>query len=508
MEIRRFLDTLYRRAPVVIVVAAAAMMTVTAAGILIPPVYAARSTVQALWDVGVYDISPRDYVTDRLVNTYIEVLKSETVLEEAIRRAAPEGSTLSVQELAQHVEAVAIPDTDLISISVQSGDPALAQRLANTLATLLVEYARSSFIGIEASGEQLLAKQAAAFREELLEDYQVLSTAEALDADSTEARGLKRQVQQKEDAYRRMLERAELVEAYESLRANSVKVMSPASVPRVPINSMGRREIALSLVIGLCGGIGLALLLDYMDPRIRSPQQAERVTDLAVLGSVPRGLLSEDNPGAGTTAAKSQAIEESYELLSINLEALSAERPLQTVLITSTTPNGERGEVATNLGPVVARSGSTVLLADTDLLQPTLHRTHGVHNRMGLSTVLEGQISLDEAIQSTRNPRVHVLSSGPVPANPIQVLRSPRMAAVLDELQQEFDVIVVDTPPALSEPNAAVLARHVAGVVLLVDQLLSTEEQVGETVQQLQAAGGHMLGIVFVQKGSKRRRLR
>jgi capsular exopolysaccharide synthesis family protein len=506
MEIRRFLGTLYRRAPAIVVVAAVTMLVVTAAGIMIPPVYRAEAKVRVLWDVGVYDLSPRDYVAERLVTTYTEVLTSEPLVAEAIRRTSPELSSLTTEDLAIDLDAEAVPDSDLLSISVQTSDPALARDLANTMAVLLIEFAQHSFVGMENSAEQLLDKQAAAFQDEIFEGYQLMATAEALDEESAEARGLRRQILQKEETYRRMLERAELVRSYESLRANSVEVISPASMPLEPMNRIGRREIGLGLVIGLCAGIGLALLLENMDSRIKSLQQVEVLTGLPVLGSVPRALSLQGNPANGFDESSSQLMGEAYDRLSISLEALMDQGSHQTILITSAAPPGDYSEVPANLAPVVAQSGRTVLLMDTDLWQPTLHQPLQVSNRLGLSALLEGQASLDEAIQTTSASGVSVLTSGPLPSNPARLLRSPKMAALLENLAERFDVILLNTPSPLAEPGSAALARQVDGIILLLDHSLTTEEQVCAALQELRAAGGRPLGLVFLQKGIKKKR--
>lgn len=507
MEIRRFLEMLYRRLPVIFVVAALAMVVVTVAGIVNPPVYTAQASVRVLWDVGLYDLSPRDFVAERLVTSYVEAAKSHPMLEAAIRRVSGGSLPLSPAQLADSVWIARNPDSELLTIYVQDISPSRARDLANELALQLIAYAQTANVGYETSADQIMAEQAASLESELQEDYRALATAEAEDSESALSLGLGRQIREKEDVYRRVLDRASLVEAYEAIRANSVKVVAPATLPQEPSNKLGRQEIALALVIGLIGGIGLALLLEGLDTRIRTPEQAERLARLPALGIVPRGMLAAEDMKPGAQHRASQQLEEPYRLLGASLLAALKDTPDRSIIFTDTNPREDGSEVVSSVAPIVAQSGPSILLIDANLRQPTLHQHFGIRNLVGLCSILEGQAALYEAVQDTATQGVSVLTSGPVPANPSVLLSSPNMVTLLETAEKQYDLVLLNTTPALAEPSAAALARLVDRIILVLPLVSSTEGQLNTVLHQLRAAGGDPLGLVLLRKGKRSRRV-
>ena len=155
-----------------------AVLVVAAAGLVIPPVYTAKTTVRILLDVGVADFVLREDYNKRLLNTYAEVLKSGPILERAISQLSPQASSLSASELSENVEVEVVPDTELISISVQDSDPVVAQKLANTLSTLLMEYAQDLYVGSSKSTRQIVEEQLASLDNGLEQDRQQLGGGE------------------------------------------------------------------------------------------------------------------------------------------------------------------------------------------------------------------------------------------------------------------------------------------------------------------------------------------
>ena len=353
---------------------------------------------------------------------------------------------------------------------------------------------------------RILEEQSASLENELREDYALLATAEAQDGESAVSSGLLRQIREKEDVYSRGLDRAELVQSYEALRANSVKVISPATLPLEPSNKLGRQEIVLALVIGLCGGIGLALLLESLDTRVRTPEQAERIAQLPVLGTVPRGLLPAMERGDAVQHRASQRLEEPYRLLGASLLAALKDAPDQSIMFTCVTPREGGTEVLPSLAPMLAQAGKRVLLVDANLRLPSMHQHFGLRNLVGLCNILTGQASLHEAVQNTSTPGVSVITSGPVPANPSVLLSSPGMEAMLNEASRQEDVVFTNVAPVLAEPDAVSLAHAVDGVVLQLDLSVSTEEELRGALQRLRPVRAPMAGLVLVQKTGRRRR--
>lgn len=510
MELQLYLNILKRRALVIVIVAAVAVLVVTAAGFLIPPVYTAKTTLRVLLDVGVVDLTLRDDYSERLLNTYSHILKSGPILEQAISDLSPRTSSLTTGDLRENVEVEVVPDTELISIAVQDGDPALARDLANTLGALLVEYAQNLYVGSSKSTREIVEEQLASMENDLENDRQRLAALVAEGRADAEVEALTRQIEFKEDAYDRLLDRYELARLNESLRANSITVISPATLPQEPSNRLGLTQIGLGLILGLFGGVGLALVLENLDTRIHSPQQLEHLTNLPVLGAVPRGLLSPGSFGHTNETDNRKPTEEAYRLLSINLQALQEEVPFQTILITSAVAEEGKSTVAVNLAQALAEQGQTIILVESDMRRPTIGKILDMDDELGLSNLLaEGtalsDTELDRVMHAVEQSSLFVIGGGPEVPNPTALLASPSMEKLLDYLGGRGQTTLLHGPSVLGMADISVLAPRVDGVILVARQALSSREHVGDALKQLQAARARVLGTVFLRKSSRGR---
>jgi capsular exopolysaccharide synthesis family protein len=256
---------------------------------------------------------------------------------------------------------------------------------------------------------------------------------------------------------------------------------------------------ALGLVIALC----LVFLLELLDNRIRTPKQIEELTGIPVIAQVGkhsqrRRLLSD---------AESRRLAGSYRTLQTNLSFLALERPLRTIVVTSALPGEGKTTVAINLAVSFAQSGQHTLLVDADLHQPTIHEQLGLENSTGLSLCLVG---LEQCVSYTRSPVVphlSILTAGPKPPNPAELLGSGRMRGFLDTLVigqsergatgSEVDVVVIDAPPATVSVDAAVLAEQADGTILVVDGAKSRAGAVLRAKDALTRMHARILGVVF-----------
>jgi capsular exopolysaccharide synthesis family protein len=509
MELRHYFDILRRRAIIIVIVAALTMTVVVTASLFSTPRYAATATVRVIQDVGVLDLRISQSYGDRLMNTYARVLTYSPVLEQAAARV---GSPLSVGQLRQEVEIEVIPETELMRITVRDQDPTFAALLANTLAALLVEHGQNPLTGSGTIALPILEVELAGIQDELEESRQQLANALTAGMSGAEVEALRSQIQYREDAYNRLLDRYELARLNESLRANSLTIVDPASLPRSPFNTLGLTDIGVSLAMGVFGGIGLALVLENLDTRIHSPQQIEHLTRMPVLGTVPIGMLPLDDGsrlGHGNGTGGSRPIEEAYRLLGINMQALNDDTPLKTILITSAIPKEGKSTVAANLAQTLAERGQTVFLVEGDLRRPAIVTMLDIEDGgPGLGGLLAGcpelsPESLSQAVHPAKQPSLFVISAGPQKANPTALLASPSMGELLGYLGTQGQTTLLDAPPVLGVADVSVLAPRVDGVILVVRQAHSKREHVLSALKQLQASRAHVLGFVFLQKSDK-----
>jgi len=458
--------------------------------------------------VGVVDLSLRVDYGERLLNTYSRILKSGPILEKAINRLGLQPSTMSVGDIREKVEVEAVPETELITIAVEDEDPVLARDLANILATLLVEHAQNLYSGNSKSALQIVEEQLAGMENELESDRQQLSILLASNASDAEVEALRSQIQFKEDSYDRLLDRYELARLNESLRANSITIVEPASLPRIPANALGVKEVGLGFLIGVFGGIGLALVMENLDTRIHSSQQLEHLTNVSVLAIIPRGLLTMMGPEHHANGV-GKAVAEAYRLLSINLQSLRQDISLQTILITSAAPREGKSTVAVNLAQMLAERGQTVFLVESDLRRPTVAKLFGIDDGLGLGSLLSEPAKLSpetlgQIIHPAESPCLFVISGGPKMDNPTSLLTSPAMDKLFDYLGTQGQTTIVDAPPVLGMADVSILAPKMDGVIMVVRESLTRREQLLAAMKQLQASRAHVLGFVFLRKGGDR----
>ena len=194
-------------------------------------------------------------------------------------------------------------------------------------------------------------------------------------------------------------------------------------------------------------------------------------------------------------------IAESYRTLRTNIQFAAVDQEnIKTILVTSTQPGEGKTVTSANLSIVMAQTELKTVYVHADLRRPTGHKIFGVQNVKGLTTYLGGQISVDEIIQDTDIPYLSVITSGPIPPNPAELLASKKMEKFLDELKEKFDMIIIDTPPILAVTDATILSKKVDGCLLVVSSGLTSRDMAAKAKQQLVNANATILGVILNNK--------
>lgn len=209
----------------------------------------------------------------------------------------------------------------------------------------------------------------------------------------------------------------------------------------------------------------------------------------ATIGTISNMVVTHRDPGA--------AASEAFRVLRTNLQFLGLDKPLKSIVVTSATPGEGKTTTLGNLAAAFAQTGANVCLVDADLRRPMIAKTFGAENWSGLTTALIGQAALEDCLQKSNVPGLTVLPSGPIPPNPAELLGSSRMAKLLAELEQRFDMVLVDTPPVLAVTDAALLAPRVGGVLMVVRSRGVARQQVNRAKEALEAVKANVLGVVL-----------
>lgn len=293
---------------------------------------------------------------------------------------------------------------------------------------------------------------------------------------------------------------------------SEVNVENYSRVPRSPVGPARMRNVMIAFVLSLVAGIGLAFLLDFLDDTVKSLDDVDRYIHLPALAMIPAGghrgprVKGLPQPNAGPSESTALAmiddarspIAESYRHLRTSLLLSSAGQPPRTILVTSSQPSEGKTTTAINTAFMLAQTGAEVLIIDCDLRRPRLHAQFEVANSKGLTTWLSGERELDNLLQSCpKTPNLKILTSGPVPPNPAELLGSEEMRRLLNLLSERFAHIIIDSPPAISFTDASILSTMVDGVMLVVHGGRSSRAVVRRAKQQLLDVGAHIFGVVL-----------
>ena len=271
------------------------------------------------------------------------------------------------------------------------------------------------------------------------------------------------------------------------------------------------RTIVIALILSLFAGIGLAFLLDFLDDTIKSVDDISRYINLPSLALIPAARSDKPRLRGGQAAAPSDTtalamvqdvrspIAESYRHLRTSLLLSSAGTPPRTILVTSSQPSEGKTTTAINTAFILAQTGVQVLIVDCDLRRPRLHAHFNMPNARGLTNALSGDASeIDNLIQTCeQSPNLKVLTSGPMPPNPAELLGSEEMRKLLKTLSEKFTHVIVDSPPAISFTDASILSTFVDGVILVVHGGRSSRAVVRRAKQQLLDIGANIFGVVL-----------
>lgn len=202
-----------------------------------------------------------------------------------------------------------------------------------------------------------------------------------------------------------------------------------------------------------------------------------------------RPIITHQNPKS--------PISEAYRALRTNIQFSSIDEELRIMMVTSAGPGEGKSTTLINLAVAYAQADKKVLVIDADLRKPTMHHTLMVTNRLGLTNLLTNQISIDKVVLETFVPNLYAITSGPIPPNPSEILASKRMVSLLDELKEQFDIILIDTPPAIAVTDAQIIATRADGVILVVDSDKVKRDIALKAKQNLENVRARILGVVL-----------
>lgn len=383
-----------------------------------------------------------------------EIEGYERSLDSAAERARP--------EVARDLKAIAKLERQALMSQLEK-----ELEVASQLEELLVERAKSQYALVGQSGDQQL-----------------------------ELEFKKAELARKERVFEMIAERS-MALTTESRAPGRVALMRPAAKPAGPVESLPLRNLAAAVLFSGCLPFGLALLWELSVRRIGDARQLSQLSSLPVVGEIARlPVRFRSLTPRGNRALN--LFEESIDALRVGLMLPDQLQHLKVIAVASAVHNEGKSSISSQLAVSIGRStNQPVLLIDGDLRAPDIHHIFDIPNHIGFATVLEGKADLDDAIVKTWSDTVHLLPAGQLKRNPHKLMSVGVLRRLLDQLRDQYQYIVIDTPPILSASEALLLAKVADGTVLSSRRNISRESQVRIAYERLMKAGARPLGAVF-----------
>jgi len=496
-DLRDVLNLLRRRAPFILGAAVIVVVLTFVVSSRQTKMYAAISHVhitnpnaESVFSQANVQVDPK-----REVETQTQLLESPEVKAEVDLQLGDRAA------LVQSVEATGQVTADLIDIKVVSSDPELAHEAANLYATLFVaRRGRQVSEVYEKRAAELRAKVSDLDNQLELINTQLASPTPPARGEATKAAIIKEQ----ED----LKTRATQLEIEGATRTGNVEVASLASLPEAPVSPNARKDAAFAGLLALVLGLAIVFLMDRLNDHIETPDEAQRVAGIPLLGTVPIfAPVKKRGPshlphGERALVPLSSVHAEAYRTLRTSLRFSTIGQTSPVILVTSASGSEGKSTVTANLAVALAENNLNVVVINADLRRPTLGRIFGIdESKKGLSTTLVGDSEATECFQPVRLPSGHtmfVLPAGPLPPNPSEILGLPAMEDLLTQIRNAgADFILIDSPPVLAVSDALALMPFVDGVITIAVQGQTRAHSLAEAAARLRRVNANLIGLVL-----------
>jgi len=460
-----------------------------------------------------------------LAQTYAELVTTYDVLQATIENL---GLPLDSEALKKTVDVRIISGTSLLVVTVQYTDPVLAADVANSLTEQLIANSPTNLTEEQQRQVAQLNEQIDALNTQLVDNRERLTSINAELTDSTNDVRIDQLTEQRNRLVDQINDSAATIAEFSNTianlqnRSNALNIVERARIPTDPTGTSVATATLLGALVGATLAAGLALLIEYLDDRVRTSERVTEILGLPVLGTIAR-FGSKGRPGYPerllTSPTMPNAVAESYRALRTNLLFARGGSDQAVFIVTSPGPVEGKTTTASNLAVSLAQAGFRVLLIDADLRRPKIHEAFGLPNKVGLTMLLhahptlspstvridgiaeeDNSAQLSQCVQSTGVANLKVITSGFIPANPAEVLGSAAMQRCIDSFRSSpnIDIVLIDTPPVLIVADSAVLAGSIkAGTILVCDAERTRLAAAGKAREQLEKVGVDLLGVVI-----------
>ena len=458
------------------------------------------------------------YLTsERLTSTYAAMLTKKPMMDKVIERLGIKDSSLSFG-----VKVNAVRDTQLLQLLVELTDPFMAANVANELVAVFTDEIRKLQESKYLASKENLQSQLTYLEKQIEDNSQALETLiqnninllqqqpapeilteptqtleeRARQLNQPEIDQLETRLTQYRQIYASVLASYEQVRLAEAQTTTSFIQVEMAVPPTGAIRPQVLRNTLLAAIVGLMLAVGVIFAIEFLDDTIRDPETITSMTGLPVLATISRHEQTNNEPI--TQSHPRSPVSESFRSLRTNVKYASVDKPIRRLIITSPTPEDGKTTIATNLAIALAQGSSQVVLIDADLRRPRVHKVFGLENKVGLSSLfVQPEIYLDGNFHTVKTENLQILPSGGTPPNPSELLGSRKMNEILKQLEEKFDIILLDTPPVLTVTDAVALSSSVDGVMVVAKIGKTKQAALMQAIEQLRQVNANIVGIVI-----------
>jgi capsular exopolysaccharide synthesis family protein len=463
---------------------------------VLPKVYEADARLVVGQALSSNNPDPNQFATaQQLSAAYVALAADRPVLEAVMKRL---GIIMPVLDFADMVSVQAVRDLPFIDIVGRSGDQAQAAAIANAMAAELVALSptltgpQGDQVDFVDSDMRAIETQISDLREEI-DRLNSLPNRSTVQDDRLELLTDRRV--QLQGIY------AQLLAFTNGTQANRITVVQPAIAPVTPASPRPLFNVVIAGSLAFLLSLGAAFLWERLDDRIKTPEELESATGLAMIGLV--GSMPGDRSRkafyrlASLLYPRSPAAE-AFRTIRTNIEFAGLDRGLRTIVVTSSLPSEGKTVVASNLAVAFAQAGRRTILVDADLRRPGVHTIFGLPNELGLTDLVRtDEIKIDDVAQETEAPNLTVITAGTIPANPAELLGSKRMEAIIERLKGSADIVVFDTPPVTAVTDAALSAAKADATIMVIQSHRASRRIVAQGLEALTKVNARIVGAVL-----------
>jgi non-specific protein-tyrosine kinase len=434
-------------------------------------------------------------VSQRLSATYATIATTRPVLQKVIQRL---GLDETPEELAARVSAASDPDSALLSIEALDRDASRAATIANTLAEELIA-ATPSVAGDSTEITQSIDEDLAAIQKDIVDTQAEIAGLSDLEtrtiAQDARLDTLRGRVISLRSTY------ATLLSFSPGTASNLMTIIQPAFADETPVAPRPLLTALLAAVVAFMITSAAVFVVEYLDDAIKTPDQVEEVLGLPTLGAIERMGGDAERPAMyrlATLLYPRSGAAESFRTLRTNIEFAAVDKPIHKLLVTSALPSEGKTVTGANMAVAFAQGGRRVLLVDADLRKPGVHEIFSLANDEGLTDLLRrDDVRLGSLVRTTEQKNLDVLTAGPHPPNPAELLASQRMKSLLPTLVEGYDLVIFDSPPLDVFSDAALLGSFLDGTVLVVESRRGRRGRIQDAREALGKANANVLGVVL-----------